>query len=104
MVKDKNEYIALIKSHEIDLHDKFGISSMQLFGSVARGEQHEGSDIDLFVKMPPRLYNHIAASQYLEKLLGCNVDLIQDHRNLRPFFRKQIEHDAITIFSTTANS
>ena len=77
---------------------------MLLFGSVARNEHHEGSDVDLFVTMPPQFYNYIAASQYLENLLGCNIDLISDHKHLRPFFKHQIELDGINIFSATTNS
>lgn len=73
---------------------------MRLFGSVARDEHHEGSDIDIYVTMPPKFYNYIAAVQYLESILGCDVDLIQERRNLRPLFRKQINQDAITIFTT----
>lgn len=70
---------------------------MRLFGSVARDEHEDGSDVDLYVTMPPKLYNHVAAALYLEELLGCNVDLVQEHRNLRPFFRKQIERDGINV-------
>lgn len=70
---------------------------MRLFGSVARNEHQEGSDIDLFVTMPPKFYNHILVAQYLEELLGCSIDFIQDNRNIRPFFRQQIEHDGGNI-------
>jgi len=94
------EYIDIIRKHSVELQERFGITSMRLFGSVARGEHHEGSDVDLFVTMPPKFYNHILAAQYLESLLGCRVDLIQDHRNLRPFFKEQIERDGIDIFTT----
>ena len=66
---------------------------------MARGDYHEGSDVDLFVRMPARFYNHILAAQYLEELLGCSVDLVQDHKGLRPFFRQQIEKDGINIFT-----
>jgi len=100
----RSEYINTIRAHKAELQQRFGITSMKMFGSVARNEHQEGSDVDLFVTMPPRFYNYIAAAQYLEKLLGCSVDLIQDHRNLRPFFRQQIERDAINIFPTTSNS
>ena len=93
------EYIDLIRMHKSELQEQFGITSMRLFGSVARGEQREGSDIDLFVTMPPKMYNYILAAQYLEQLLGCSVDLIRDHNNLRPFFRQQIERDGIIIFT-----
>ena len=92
-------YIDLIRMHQSELQKRFGITSMRLFGSVARGEQHEGSDIDLFVTMPPKLFIYIEAAQYLEQLLGCSVDLVRDHQHLRPFFRQQIERDGIDIFT-----
>ena len=103
-MKTRSEYIQIIRDHAPELQSRFGIQSMSLFGSVARNEQHEGSDVDLFVKMPPKFFNYIEASEYLRKLLGCDVDLISDHRNLRPFFRKQIERDGINIFTTEGNS
>lgn len=98
-MKSTTEYIELILAHADELRTKFGITSMRLFGSVARGEHHEGSDVDIFVTMPPKFFNHIEAAQYLEQLLGCHVDLISDHKNLRPFFREQIERDGINIFT-----
>ena len=45
----KDECIALLKRYMNILKDKYGITSLSLFGSTARGEQKEGSDIDLFV-------------------------------------------------------
>ena len=98
-MKSTTEYIELILAHADELRTKFGITSMRLFGSVARGEHHEGSNVDIFVTMPPKFFNHIETAQYLEQLLGCHVDLISDHKNLRPFFREQIERDGINIFT-----
>ena len=97
-MKSLQEYIDLIRMHQSELQEQFGITSMRLFGSVARGEQQEGSDVDLFVTMPPKMFTYILAAQYLEQLLGCSVDLIRDHSNLRPFFRQQIERDGIDVF------
>ena len=96
-MKTRSDYIALIQSHAEELQQRFGITSLRLFGSVARNEHHEGSDVDIYVTMPPKFYNHVAAAMYLEELLGCEVDLVQEHRNLRPFFRKQIETDGIAV-------
>ena len=102
-MKSRKEYIDLIKEHAAELQQRFGITSMRMFGSVARDEQHEGSDVDLFVTMPARFYDHIAAVQYLENLLGCGVDLVQDHHSLRAFFRQQIEDDGIDIIPTASH-
>ena len=98
-MRTTEEFIELIASHEEELRTKFGITSMRLFGSVARGEHHEGSDVDIYVTMPPKFFIFIEAAQYLEQLLGCHVDLISDHKNLRPFFKQQIEKDGINIFT-----
>ena len=98
-MKTRQEYMDIIKNHAGELHSRFGISSMRMFGSVARNQHCDGSDVDLYVTMPAKFYNYIAASQYLEEVLGCSVDLVCEHKNLRPFFRKQIEQDGINIFS-----
>ena len=103
-MKTRSEYIQIIRAHAQELQSSCGIQSMSHIGSVARNEQHEGSDVDLFVKMPPKFFNYIEASEYLRNILECDVDLISDHRNLRPFFRKQIERDGINIFTAEGNS
>ena len=99
MMRTSQEYIDIIRSHAAELRQQYGITSMRLFGSVARNEHREGSDVDIYVTMPPKFFNYIQAAQYLEDLLGCSVDLISDHKNLRPFFKEQIERDGIDIFT-----
>ena len=97
-MKSTQEYITLLKSHAPILQDRYGVTSMSLFGSVARGEQKDNSDVDVLVDMPATLRAVGGANDYLEKLLGCHVDMVRNHKNLTPFFRKQIERDGITIF------
>ena len=102
-MRTAEEYISIIRKNSTELQERFGITYMRLFGSVARGENHEGSDVDLFVRMPAKFYNHILAAQFLEEMLGCKVDLVQDHSGLRPFFKEQIEKDGIDIFREPAD-
>ena len=97
-MRTTQEYIATLKQHAPILRDRFGMTSMSLFGSVARGEQKEDSDVDVLVDMPPIFYNACAANDYLEEVLGCHVDMIRRHNNLTPFFIKQIERDGVRIF------
>lgn len=103
-MKTRAEYIDLLQTFAPELQARFGITSMRMFGSVARNEHQENSDIDLFVSMPPVFYKYIEASQFLEEVLGCGVDLIRDHKNIRPFFRQQIEQDRIDVFQTTSSN
>ena len=97
-MKSTQEYITLLKQHAPLLKSRYGMTSMSLFGSVARGEQTEGSDVDVLVDMPATLCGVGGANDYLESLLGCHVDMIRNHNRLTPFFRKQVERDGITIF------
>lgn len=103
-MKTRAEYIDILQNYAPELQTRFGITSMRMFGSVARDEHQANSDIDLFVSMPPVFYKYIEASQFLEEVLGCGVDLIQDHKNIRPFFRQQIEQDGIDVFQTTSSN
>ena len=72
-----------------------------IVANITPSEHREGSDVDIYVTIPPKFFNYIQAAQYLEELLGCSVDLISDHKNLRPFFKEQIERDGIDIFTAT---
>lgn len=99
-MKSTDEYISIIKSHTHDLISQFNISSLYIFGSVARGEHKDGSDIDIYVKMPAKMFLVIAAKQYLEDILGCNVDVVRDHPFLNIYLKQQIEHDGINVFGT----
>lgn len=97
-MRTRQEYIDILKSHADELKANYGITYMKLFGSVAKNEHHSRSDVDLFVIMPPKAYSLCAAADYLETILGTNVDLIRQHNNMRPCFLNQINKYGIDIF------
>ena len=98
MMKTKTEYLDLLESHIPDFKSTFGIRSLRLFGSVARDEHEEGSDIDICVEMEPNLFMMVRLKRFLEKLVGCSVDLIRLHRNMNNFLKQEIDRDGIYIF------
>jgi len=57
---------------------RHGARDLRVFGSVARGEDGAGSDVDLLVEFPPGtgLLAHAALIPELEELLGCKVDVV----------------------------
>ncbi len=72
---------------------------MRLFGSVARGENGDSSDVDLFVDMPPKALKIIALKLYLQDILTRSVDIVRYRSTLDPFLLKEIDKDGITIFA-----
>ena len=98
----RREYINRIKAHTETIVEDFGVRSLCLFGSVARNEQNESSDIDIFVDMEPDFLKIVGLKQYLESLLGHNVDIIRKHSNNDELLIQQIEKDGIYIIGEKA--
>ena len=81
------------------LRRDYGITSLRLFGSTARDEQKDDSDVDVFVEtLTPNPFLLMEAKEYLEKLTGRSVDVIRNHRNLNPRLKKRIERDGVAVF------
>jgi len=62
----------------LQLCAQYGARNVRVFGSVVRGEAHQGSDLDLLVELEPgRTLLDLGGLQYdLEQLLGCRVDVV----------------------------
>ena len=96
-MKQTSEYIDIIKTHSDELRTQFGVRTLRLFGSVSRGEQHEGSDVDVCVEMEPKLLLVVRLQRFLEQLLQCPVDVVHMHRHINPYLLKHIERDGIYV-------
>jgi len=74
---------------------KYGAHNVRVFGSVARGEADETSDLDLIVTFEPgrSLLDHAALVVELERQLGCRVDVVSD-RGLKPRLRERVLKEA----------
>ena len=68
------------------------------FGSVARKENTENSDIDIVVEVQkPSLQLMYELKEALKQLFNCEVDLVRFRDSLRPLFKSNIERDAIYV-------
>lgn len=81
------------------LRTEFGVKSLRVFGSVARGENSEAGDVDIFVEMPPKALKLVALKNYLQDILGRSVDVVRSRSTLDPFLLNEIDRDGITIFA-----
>ncbi|MCS6907099.1 MAG: nucleotidyltransferase family protein [Anaerolineales bacterium] len=74
---NREEVIALLRQHYAHLATQYGIRRIGLFGSFARGESDEASDVDLVVEFErPIGFRFVELAEYLENLLGRKVDLL----------------------------
>lgn len=95
----KEECIILLKKYMNILKSEYGITSLSLFGSTARGSQNPNSDIDLFVDTKtPNPFLLMDAKEFLENETGSSVDIVRNHQNLNPKLKKRILKDGILIF------
>jgi len=94
----RDEMIDLLSSHRQELAERFGISSLALFGSVARDEAGPASDVDLLVEFQetPGLTEYMRLKFWLEERLGRPVDLVMK-RALKPWARPLVEAEAIRV-------
>ena len=70
-MKTREEYLAILRNHADGLKHSFGIRSLRLFGSVARGEHQAGRDVDVCAEMSP---NPLSIS-IVEAAIGSLVGL-----------------------------
>ena len=95
---DLYERITAKRRSILVLAGRFGIKNIRIFGSVARHEAREGSDIDFLVEFPPgtSLFEHAEFQQELAELLGCNVD-VASVNGLRERIRATVLQEAIPL-------
>jgi predicted nucleotidyltransferase len=82
----------------LEIAQRHGARNVRLFGSVARGETTEISDLDLLIEMEPgrTLLDIVAVKQDLEELLGCKVDVVTEAA-ISPYLRDKVLQEAVRL-------
>jgi predicted nucleotidyltransferase len=94
----ERELVLLILRQNRAEINSYGVRSLALFGSVARGEAHPGSDVDLLVEFdrPVGLFGLVALQLRLEELLGCSVD-ISTSDSLKASIRSRVMEECVHV-------
>lgn len=99
ILMNRDEAISRLKQHEADLK-RLGVEHLYLFGSTARGEAQEESDVDLFFdyeKGKLGLFELMDVKAYAASILGRKTD-IMTRDSLHKMLRRQIEETAVRVF------
>jgi predicted nucleotidyltransferase len=94
---DREETVQVLRQHRADMR-QFGVESLSIFGSVAREEAAETSDVDVLVEFAgrPTFDGYMGLKFFLEDLPGCPVDVIT-RSSLKPRFKAAVEREAVRV-------
>ena len=95
---NRNEIIDFLKKNKRDLNTRFGVTKIGLFGSYARGEARNDSDIDIIVEFEgDRIFRKFfALESYLKDQLKKEIDLGTESA-LKPIARQRITKEIIYV-------
>ena len=98
MSPQKNKILSTLKESSPVLLKKYGVTRIGSFGSVARDDASEGSDVDIVYEMSrPNLFTVVHLKDELENILHCTVDLVRYREKMNPFLKKRIDKDGVYV-------
>ena len=92
---NRDDVLNLLRAHKTVLAQRFGVVELRLYGSFARDQAADDSDVDVLVRFdaPPDWRRYFGAQAYLEDLLERPVDLATEQElraEIRPFVEREI--------------
>jgi predicted nucleotidyltransferase len=96
-MKTTNEYLDILSQYKQKHASEYGIERMGIFGSVARGEQTDNSDVDVYYEGAEKGLKSLGIILDLEELFGVKVDVVRKHNNLKTRFVERIMKDIIYV-------
>jgi uncharacterized protein len=94
----RDEIVTLLRSHSVEIRERFGVKRLAVFGSTVRDAARADSDIDVLVEFEgdPTFDGYWSVKEFLEALLDREVDLVTDDA-VRPQLRPYIEKDLVDV-------
>jgi len=92
----KIEILNELSKNKSYIEQHFEVDKIGLFGSYAKGQQTENSDIDIYVEFRHKTFDNLAGLwNYLEELYHKKIDLFHKHKNNNPVIISNIQKDVI---------
>ena len=92
---NKTDILNYLQNHYQEFKDKYNVEQIGLFGSYARDEATKDSDIDIFVKMPPKAFDMLSLKESLEDTFAKEIDIVRIRDKMNPYLYKRIIKDGI---------
>jgi uncharacterized protein len=97
-MKTRDEILQVLRSQKNSLFQKYQITDLGIFGSYAREQQTESSDLDILVDyiQPPTLPKLIELRDYLSQVFSIKVDIVTQN-GLKPRIRERVLSEVIYL-------
>ena len=93
----REEALEILRNQKPILQERFGVSRVGVFGSVARDEAKDDSDVDVVVDMTPDLFLMVHVKELLEAAFHTPVDVIRYREQMNPSLKKRIDREAVYV-------
>lgn len=94
----RDHTLLVLRSFKDELEDRYGVTRIGIFGSVAREQATDASDVDVVITMrAPNLFTMVHIKEALEEALHEHVDLVHYRDNMNQFLKSRIDRDAIYV-------
>jgi predicted nucleotidyltransferase len=95
---NQEQILEIVREYERTAPEEYGIIRLGIFGSVARNEITEESDVDVVVELKEPSYSAMAGIMIdLEELLKRPVDIVRYRKTLHPEFKKRIDAEVVYV-------
>ncbi|MBF0477528.1 MAG: nucleotidyltransferase domain-containing protein [Deltaproteobacteria bacterium] len=90
----RDDVLAILREFKRDYAEKYGILELGVFGSTARDEAGEDSDVDICIKTKtPNPFTLVHIKEDIEGLIRKQVDIVRVREKMNPFLKERIERD-----------
>ena len=93
-----DEILRVLRSEQARLAHEYAVKSLAVFGSVARNEDAEGSDLDVLVEFDqaPGFFKFLGLEKDLSRITGRTVDLVE-RRSMKPAIGAVVDKEAVLV-------
>ena len=97
-VLNREAVLQELRNHRTEFEQLYGVTKIGIFGSVARGESRDNSDIDVVLEMrEPDLFHMVHIKDTLEKDFQRPVDVIRYRKTMNHYLKARIDREACYV-------
>ncbi len=95
---ERDAILAILRDFKQNFSDKYGILELGVFGSIARDDAREDSDVDICIKTKtPNPFAIVHIREEIESRVGKHVDIVRVREKMNTFLKERIEKEGVYV-------